>query len=351
MGTYGRIIAAMVVSISLAPNVLSQQYVLNAYDGDEVPSPIKTVFVDLDAKAVLDEIITGQEGQILNKKALSVGRDSDTFLISAAMEGCYCDNSIVGKNRVKISILSAATRQLVYSYADSDLFIDTFEKMPNHRIYIHAESHSEPRRSLNGDYNLGAGFSFVLRNQRPLDYSYGLFDGVERFEYLKPLAPEMDIYRGNFGGESYVIKTSNNRRRIINILLLNSINIVIDTVLSDSISDRSHILAVTDTLLYDFNLNWEFYSKSLNKSFDENRIASHVRIYNVADFALIDSFAVADYPRGDYPDQSFDVADVVGPYIVYYFFGREGLTRYAPAMLFIFDTRTNEATWLRVGWR
>ena len=351
MEIYGKIIAALVISQSLAPKALPQQYVINAYDGGSLPSPVKTVFVDLDTKSILAEIITGQEGQILNKLALPIGRDSDTFLVCAAMEGCYCDNSVVGKNLARISIFHAQTRQLVHSYADSDLFIDTFEKMPNHRVYISAESLSEPHRSLNGDYDIGAGFDFVLRNQRQPDYAYGLYDGVEPFEYLKPLAPEMHIYRGDLHRKPYVIKTNNNRRSVIDTLLLTSVQIEIDPVLSDSISDRSHIVAFTDTTLYDFNLNWEFYSKSVNKSYDEHRIDSHAKIYNLADFALIDSFAVADYPRGAYPDQAFDAADIVGPYMVYYFFGREGLTRYAPAMLFIFDTRTNEATWLRVGWR
>jgi hypothetical protein len=65
----------------------------------------------------------------------------------------------------------------------------------------------------------------------------------------------------------------------------------------------------------------------------------------------MDSIPIPDYPEGDFISGSYGPAELVGPYIVYYFGESNDLGQLYPAMLFIFDTRTNEATWLRVGWR
>jgi hypothetical protein len=349
--TYGKIAMFFALSFLIVPNSFAQQYVINTYDGDTTPMPVKTAFVDLDTKAVLSEIAFNQEGWILNKKALSIAGDSDTRLVSAVMAGCYCDNSIAGKPYLKIGVFDPSSRNLIFSYADSNISIHTFEGIPDRRVYLEGEIGREPRHTINGDYTLGRDFSLVLRNRRPDNYSYDLYPGLGPFINLQPIASATNIYRANHNYESFVVKTNPERSMIADTLKLISNGILIDSVLSDSISDRSHILAVIDTLVYDFNLNYEFYGETITKTRDLGRIDSHVRLYRLSDFTPLDSIPVADYPPGDYPDGTFDVADVVGPYIVYYFFGREGLTRYAPAMLFIFDTRTNEATWLRVGWR
>jgi|WetSurMetagenome_2_1015567.scaffolds.fasta_scaffold48937_3 hypothetical protein len=318
---------------------ISQVYVVNAYKGGTLPSPVMTVFVDLETKKILNEIVTGDEGVTINKKALPVLRGSDTLLITAAMEGCFCDNSIVGKNRAKISVFNPRTERLVYSNADSNLFVDWFEPLPEGKVYINAETLKEPRQSINGDYILGPNYEFELINQRPVTYNYGLYDSLAPFSYLIPALPSHDIYLGHYSEIYALVKTNSDR------------SVIIDTLILNNEPYRSHIFAFRDTLIYDFNLNWEIHAKFESKEFDENRINSHLDLYRLSDFSLIDSLPVADYPKGDYPDGDFDVADVVGPYIVHYFFGRDGVERYAPAMLFIFDTRTNEATWLRVGWR
>jgi hypothetical protein len=289
----------------------------------------------VDNKTIINEVITGQEGAILNKKVLPIARGNDTLLISAAMEGCYCDNSVVGVNRSRISIFDPHTRSLIHSLVDSNLFIDAFERQGNRRIFVSAETLRQPRRVISGDFVLGPSLDLDLRNPRPADYTYGLYERLGPFSYLKELAPEINLYRGI----GYIIRTDEPRTAIL------------DTLRLENTPYRSHIVSVIDTIIYDFNLNWEMHTEYTQKNYGQDWIDSHLRLYRLSDFTLLDSIPVADYPAGDYPNQTFDMADVVGPYIVYYFFGREGLTRYAPAMLFIFDTRTNEATWLRVGWR
>ncbi len=339
MGTYGKILFALAAIIALASSSFSQQYVINAYDGDSIPKLVKTVFVDLNTKNILDEIVISDEGQILNKKALPISRNNDTLLISALIAGCYCENSVVGTPHTKLSVFNPISGTLVFSRTDSNLFLSFFEQLPDHRVFIAGEVYDQPLRSLRGDFTLGPSFNLVLRNPRSDEFAYNLYPGLGSFPQLRGLAIQRNLYKANYGSTWFIVKTNSSRQ------------LILDSLILAGNPYRSHIIAVIDSLLYDFNLNWEMHTEFTEKSYGQNWIDSHVKIYRISNFAVLDSIPVADYPPGDYPDGTFDVADVVGPYIVYYFFGREELNRYAPAMLFIFDTRTNEATWLRVGWR
>jgi len=59
-----------------------------------------------------------------------------------------------------------------------------------------------------------------------------------------------------------------------------------------------------------------------------------------------------EFQMGDaYVSQEVGTAESAGNYLYFYFFGSDGYGQFDPAYLLIFDTRTNEATWLRVGWR
>jgi len=66
----------------------------------------------------------------------------------------------------------------------------------------------------------------------------------------------------------------------------------------------------------------------------------------------MESLAI-QYPNSDsgYIGSGYGPCERIGPYFIYYFFDGEDYRYFSPAMLFIFDTRTNQATWLRVGWR
>ena len=331
-------------------------YAVNTYgdrdsSADTFPLPLKTVFINLDTKSIMNVITFGDEGQMLNKKPLPIEYDSDTLWVSAAIAGCYSENGSPGIPHLEVGIIDLNTRSLVTSYYDFNMKLGFLEKQPGNRVYLGGETEKEPKETINGDFTLDKDYHFVLRNQRPEEYSYGLYQAMGPFPYIQPLFPDINLYKSHFAEASYIIRTESDRTRIIDTLRLAYQNIVADSILQDSMSNKSDIIAIIDTLIFDFNLNYEYYGKFLRKPRDLGRIKSHVKFYSLNTFALLDSLPVADYPPDDYPNEAFDVADIIGPYIVYYFWGGESLTRRAPAMLFIFDTRTNEATWLRVGWR
>jgi hypothetical protein len=79
---------------------------------------------------------------------------------------------------------------------------------------------------------------------------------------------------------------------------------------------------------------------------------SYLKRFSTEDLSLVDSTNIPS-PCQDSVclDHSWATCDRVGDYLVYFFMGTAHIEWFVPAMLFIFDTRTNEATWLRVGWR
>ncbi len=329
-------------------------YAVNAYgENDSIgfPQPLKIVFVNLDTKLIAEEIIFGDQGELLNKKPLPIEHGSETLLVSAANAGCYCDNAVAGNHYLVVGIVNPRTMSLVYSYPDSNLFLAFFEKQPLNRVYLSGSTIHGQIENVNGDYILDLKYRFLLKTPRPIEYCYVIHADIGPIQNIEPLDSNMLLYGGSYLNASYIIKTDSLKLGIQDTLRLISNSVVVDSLLPTSFPAFSHIIGFSDTIIYDFNLNYEYYSKFLTKPRDLGRIESHAMLYNLNTFRLLTSLPVADYPPEEYPDEAFDTADLVGPYFVYYFFGSQGLDIRAPAMLFIFDTRTNEATWLRVGWR
>lgn len=107
---------------------------------------------------------------------------------------------------------------------------------------------------------------------------------------------------------------------------------------------------------YCLHVNYEMHtgdvdSDSVYKRREDYYINPDVVIYDPQSLEILEQHPVTDYPEGESPGQDDGLADVIGDFIVYYFFNKDGPYRYDPAMLLIFDTRTNETIWLRVGWR
>jgi hypothetical protein len=115
-------------------------------------------------------------------------------------------------------------------------------------------------------------------------------------------------------------------------------------------------LSSNDSIIYAFILNESCWA---NTEYGDTVIPqpSFLKIFSTKDLSLLDSIPIPN-PVPDsncasfgYDDWDEDIYDRTGNYLVYFFMGSVAIERFVPAMLFIFDTRTNQATWLRVGWR
>jgi hypothetical protein len=128
---------------------------------------------------------------------------------------------------------------------------------------------------------------------------------------------------------------------------------LIDSLNIGNNMDYSYLFAISsdDSLIYSFHVN----SNVVGGPEDQQKLIidpSFLMKYNSSTLHPVDSIAI-QYPSLDsgYTFAELGLCDWVGPNLVYYFFLGEDYCYFSPAMLFIFDTRTNEATWLRVGWR
>jgi hypothetical protein len=139
----------------------------------------------------------------------------------------------------------------------------------------------------------------------------------------------------------YVLKINPTSR-----LLVDSLNV-------DHANRLNHLIGLgeLDTIVYSFNLSYNIMGGpvSLRKTSIDS---SYVKTYRTSNFTLLDSIPINNPDTNlGYIGTANGPCEKVGPYFVYYFFGSGDYRYFSPAMLFIFDTRTNEARWLRVGWR
>ena len=131
-------------------------------------------------------------------------------------------------------------------------------------------------------------------------------------------------------------------------------NILIDSMdISSTVFDYFYLFGLSqhDSVTYVFSMNHNMVGGPQN----QKKLAvdpSYVRLFDTYSFEQLDSISIP-YPPLDsgYVGGSTGPLDKVGDYFVFFDLDGEDYRYFSPAMLFIFDTRTNEASWLRVGWR
>jgi hypothetical protein len=140
----------------------------------------------------------------------------------------------------------------------------------------------------------------------------------------------------------------------IYILLIDgSMEILIDSLNVSAPTKRSYLLGISPNYakIYTFYIDctckgYEYYTEI------DSIAPSYAKTFSSKDLSLIDSLNILN-PCTD--SICIDIAGAschrVNDYLVYLIVSSVGIENFAPALLFIFDTRTNEATWLRVGWR
>jgi len=311
-------------------------------DGYSVHVSIKKI--DLENKLISDSLALRSDGYLATKKPIKLMIEKQNCLLVIIQSGVFSKNSGPGP-------------ETTYAYiVDEKLKLKKSIKIPDSNISVADQFEGE-----NG---------FRFGSTRYADTTYLYEDGIYTIDsdyvftkigdYVSSIGPE-DICQ--FGGLSYIHKLNGNNNSIFYnlsdsgyvILKLNIPDSLIISSISTMAPKGSEIFAYhsTQNKIYVFHLNYEQHGKfpEYEKNYGEDWIVPEVLIYDPSSFRLIERHSIADFTPGNYPLVERGQADIVGDYIVYFFFREEHYTRYDPAMLFIFDTRTNEATWLRVGWR
>jgi len=334
-------IACALVAIS-AGWAAAQVYAINCYDtttGEAGFYLAKMKFINLDAKQIIDEVIIADEGGIINIIPIEVPLVRDTMWLAALTSKCYCKNTTIGNYDARIVAVSKRSQNILRQVNFPGRMIYALMKDADHRFFLGGfQVNADTQGSVDGVYEMTRDFRLERVGLRPSGYMPNTIRGLTGNTYSKLIAD--DLFFAAFADYFYVIKTDANHE------------VFLDTLRCFPLESRSQIFALKDSMLYIFSLNYEVHiSGRVEKGYGQDWIDSNVRIVRVSDFTLADSINVPDYPEGEFVDWETAAAEVSGAYIVYYFGQSGDMELLYPAMLFIFDTRTNEATWLRVGWR
>jgi hypothetical protein len=335
----------------VVPLVYSQTYFIHTY-GEEIDSNgnrnVLIKSIDINQAVILDSFSIYNEGFVLFKKPAQVSVNNQNTFVSVIQKGGYnknCSNmyhavviSIVNNNNffslVRRDSIPNAILGIFKQYADESSFrLKVFQR--NDKLHI----------IPSGDYTLDNDYQFrKLRNYDP-HLSPGGIRRIGSFEYLNRL---------NLPNTHHLFSTIGRDTRFW-ILRLDLNQNLVDSLMIENCEQCSKIFAYHPLRdkLYIFHLNYEAHGKDpeYDRNYGQDWITPEVLVYNPSTLQLLERHELTDFDSANYPGNERGLADVVGDYIVYYFFEDDWMGRFNPAMLFIFDTRTNEARWLRVGWR
>lgn len=331
-------------------NVYGQNYYITVYDGD--PGGALSVYVksiDLVSGTVTDSIELSRQGTILNKNPFSASLRSRQYLVASWQNGCYGKNSAMPLERYVFgyAVLTAGD-ELSLVAKDSMIgamagYLGQFPSENGFRFGLWSDR-DDGEVLPEGIYSLNDNLGFVLRERRDGTSRPGIIRDLDGYDFLERFCSSnnRNLYT-SYPFSMDVVRLNNGNDRILQTLHLPQGDNQFNLFAYHPITDR----------IYLFHLNYEIHGKfpQYERNYEDNTVPCHVIIFDTENFQPLDSLEITNYPQDNYPSPESGVAEVVGNFIVYYFFEDDWIGRFNPAILFIFDTRTNEATWLRVGWR
>lgn len=342
-----RLIWGLVLVIIFSPPVSSQSYYLCSYDAPDssIPDQISNIIVnkiDIPTLRISQIGSFPLDGGIEFRTPLVINRNQQGYLFISAMAGWGGKNSTmsndIGTNFVVIDTLGNLIKSGKLNGYHLYGFLGYDTSGP---IIKYSYNDGEIRRKMLGTLQLMPNDSISLM---PLGREPIMDDYPE-------IGPFHNYNRVNLNNNQIQWSVVN---RNLYLLSFNTTHaLLLDSLRIASNLYYSHLLqmSLNDSLIYVFYINCNRVGGSPNNQ----KITidpSYLIKYHFPDLTSIDTINVP-YPQLDsgYVSCERGRCDWVGPYLVYYFFQGEDQGYFSPAMLFIFDTRTNEARWLRVGWR
>lgn len=326
----------------------SHYYLLTYGDSSTTQSnPVLLEKIDLDNGIIAGVDTLANKGYLPENKPLHFTNNNHKILLSFIESGIDGKNSILDTNKVYYYLHSVDT---FLNRIRSDSFVNVQFDL---RFFPGRQSFGFGiKQNAGNNYIMPFGEYVVEGNgnfRRLGSYNTNLIPGqlrnLNKMKYPLPLdtmnAPLIYYCKKDY--RTWLIKLN-----IRHDLIIDSLRLQTDAL--ESVVFAYH---PTRGKIYSFHLNYEYHSENPDryKGYGQNWISPEVLIYNPSTFQLMERHTINDFSSGNYPNFESGLADVIGDYIVYYFFEEDHVYNFSPAMLFIFDTRTNEARWLRVGWR
>ncbi len=334
-----------VIFFSGIPNMpLAQSIYLNSYIAIQDSAANCIMRIDLATAQIVDSIILPSTGSFTSEAPVSLAIGGHRFLISSLVDGLAAKNSKI--------------RDKTYSYyflIDADNFNiirqdSLINKMIGEIKKIHSDSISmEWIDETDGHWN-----ESIFSVTRPFHRLNHVRD--RRFTEIDFQSERI----GGYVGPHFICRIGDSKyywgyQDIGDSSFINIFKIDLDTTIIDelpiNVSGIQNIVtgySPQTEKIYSFVTTYKLLS-SYPLSQSPEYVYPEIIIIDPDDFS-IEMRIPLDIGEA-YAAQETGTAESVGPYLYYYYFQQDGYGQFDPAYLLIFDTRTIEATWLRVGWR
>ena len=340
-----RLIAVTLLLFIFSGHTVAQYAYLNSYIlNREFPTQNILFKVDIDDKSKIDSVILPVRGQFVDSYPFELSRNSFSVLLTIMQNGVPGKNADPPKGYADTFYALILPNNLSIIRLDSLLFraIVGFKNINDNRLslqWVNEENSNSPtQEDLIGIGNNQRLRVFSSHNYIRPDYS---LNDINQFTSPKKLLNIADttIYWDIESSASnvYLFKHSP------------STGIMTQTLLGDR-TEMNIVVGYNESSnnIYSFVTPFKMYSY-FPPVYSADTLNMAICIYNPSTLDQTDSIS---YSVGEaYAAKEIGTAESNGPYLYYYYFWQDGYRRFDPAYLLIFDTRTNEADWLRVGWR
>ena len=328
-----------IFSVTIGQNYETTYYAVS-YANNSLANDILFSKINIDNRTIDYSVKIPIRGQIQFKKPIIFKSNSNQYFFITTFNGLSGKNSVLLNEPYSGYAMIDEHQRIIAQNKIPNIQLTGFSQVNNLTAIV--EYIDSVGANMEGILDLTDFNHPVVTPIRRLTYDNSEYPVIAGFQYFKRIKKsDNKIYWCTMMNGVYLLALD-----IANNKLLDSLNIEVPTPYTYLM-----VLSNNDSLVYVFYMNYNEVSgpPSMIKT---NIDTSYVKIYRTSNFSLTDSLKV-EYPPADseYFMGMTGPADNVGPYFVYFDMAGEGIEFYSPAMLFIFDTRTNEASWLRVGWR
>jgi len=343
------IVAFTVLSISILAQ--AEYYYVVAYGQSSNRFEDRSVFlkrIDLDSAKITDSVMIAENGTIASVSPIQLSVESTEYLIGFVEKGIVAKNTGTGTPQVNYRIVKIDN---TLSIVKTDSFVncrtERLKQYQNDNSFFFGIENHDNQNSIFpvGKYILDNNLNFVFIEPLKNQYAPGTIEKFGDFEFLTPLGTPNphNLYYAYKDFGYWAVRLDSTRTTILDSICLELENRANSNFAYHLLRDK----------FYWFHINYEEHvgSPETNKNYGQDWIIPEVLVIDPSNFKSSEKYQIADFDSGSYPYNQRGPATVVGDYIVFYYFDIELREEFNLAPLFIFDTRTNTARWLNVGWR
>jgi hypothetical protein len=336
----------ILILIILLPfeNGYSFDFTIVCYDSNTWGTQISIKSFDLDSKRLLNNLTIPFPGEIVTNTPLKLRIGRRDFYVVITNDGSYSKNCASHELVTRYAILNDSLNLVRIDSIVNISFIEFDGTTGDSLEFSYFETVSDTGLTTSkGLFSISPEMRINRRRVLPINYRLLQTPEIVGYSYPRKLNIEFPDYFWDTSTDfnvDIVRFDIVHRRRMSTIQLGNFMSYA--QVFGAIPASRS---------LYAFSLSYDIPRGGGNVT-NRNSAPSFVKKYTLPNLAFTDSIPIANNAAdSDYIRNEVGQCEQVGPFFVYYFFASDDVRYFSPAMLFIFDTRTNQATWLRVGWR